>query len=279
MTNQIYPCLWFDGQAKAAADFYCSIFKNSKITVETPMVVNFELDGKKFMGLNGGPMFKINPSISITATFEKVDEVNQVWGKLIEGGKALINIDKHDWSERYGWLQDKFGLTWQISIVNNEGDKAKITPSLLFTNETFGKAEEAINFYTSIFDNSKIDVLINYPEGSPFGGKVMYSEYNLKQHSFVAMDGSGNHEYAFNEGVSIVVDCKNQEEIDHYWDTLSGDGGQESQCGWVKDKFGVSWQIVPMVLGELMSNPEKGKRVMQVVMQSKKFDIEKLKNA
>jgi predicted 3-demethylubiquinone-9 3-methyltransferase (glyoxalase superfamily) len=279
MTNQIYPCLWFDGQAKAAADFYCSIFKNSKITTDMPMVVNFELDDKKFMGLNGGPMFKINPSISITTTFETVDEVNKVWGKLIEGGKALINIDKHDWSERYGWLQDKFGLTWQISIVNNEGDKAKITPSLLFTNEKFGKAEEAINFYTSTFDNSNIDVLINYPESTPFVGKVMYSEFNLRKHNFIAMDGPGNHEYAFNEGISMVVDCKNQDEIDHYWNTLSGNGGQESQCGWVKDKYGVSWQIVPTVLGELMSNPEKGQRVMQVVMQSKKFNIEELKNA
>jgi predicted 3-demethylubiquinone-9 3-methyltransferase (glyoxalase superfamily) len=279
MTNQIYPCLWFDGQAKAASDFYCSIFKNSKITVETSMVVNFELDGKKFMGLNGGPMFKINPSISIFATFESIDETNFIWNKLIEGGKALIHIDKHDWSERYGWLQDKFGLTWQISVVNNVGDDPSIKPAMLFVNEKFGQAEEAINFYTSTFDTSKIDILINYPDVSPFGGKVMYSEFNLKLHNFIAMDGPGNHEYAFNEGVSIVVDCKNQEEIDHYWNTLSGDGGQESQCGWLRDKFSVSWQIVPTVLGELMSNPEKGQRVMQVVMQSKKFDIEKLINA
>ncbi len=279
MTNQIYPCLWFDGQAKAAADFYCSIFKNSKITVDTPMVVNFELDGKKFMGLNGGPMFKINPSISIFATFESIDETDFVWNKLFDGGKALIQIDKQDWSERYGWLQDKFGMTWQISVVNNAGDQPSIKPAMLFTNEKFGMAEEAIDFYTSTFDNSKIDLLINYPEGSPFGGKVMYSEFNLKQHGFIAMDGPGNHEYAFNEGVSIVVDCKNQEEIDHYWNTLTANGGRESQCGWLKDKYGVSWQIVPTILGELMSNPEKGKRVMQVVMQSKKFDIEQLKNA
>ena len=279
MTNQIYPCLWFDGQAKEAANFYCSIFKNSKITIDSPMVVNFELDGKKFMGLNGGPMFKINPSISIFATFESIDETNFIWNKLIDGGKALIEIDKQEWSERYGWLQDKFGLTWQISVVNNVGDQPYIKPAMLFTNEKFGKAEEAINFYTSTFENSKVDLLINYPEGSPIGGKVMYSEFNLKQHSFIAMDGPGNHEYTFNEAVSIVVDCENQEEIDHYWNTLSGNGGQESQCGWLKDKFGISWQIVPTVLGELMSNPERGQRVMQVVMQSKKFDIEKLKNA
>jgi predicted 3-demethylubiquinone-9 3-methyltransferase (glyoxalase superfamily) len=279
MTNQIYPCLWFDGQAKEGADFYCSIFKNSKVTTNSPMVVNFELDGKKFMGLNGGPMFKINPSISIFATFESIDETNFIWNKLMNGGKALIEIDKQDWSARYGWLQDKFGLTWQISVVNNQGDKAKITPSMLFTNDKFGKAEEAINFYTSTFDNAKIDQISHYPENTPFGGKVMYAEFNLRQYDFIAMDGPGNHEYAFNEGVSIVVNCKNQIEIDHYWNTLSGNGGQESQCGWLKDKFGVSWQIIPTVLGELMSNPEKGQRVMQVVMQSKKFDIEKLKNA
>jgi predicted 3-demethylubiquinone-9 3-methyltransferase (glyoxalase superfamily) len=279
MTNQIYPCLWFDGQAKAAADFYCSIFKNSKITVETPMVVNFELGGKKFMGLNGGPNFKINPSISIFATFESIDETNFIWNKLIEGGKALIEIDKQDWSERYGWLQDKFGMTWQISVVNNDGDKAKITPAMLFTGDRFGQAEEAVNFYTSIFENSGIDVRFHYPESSPFKGKLMYSEFNLKQHDFKVMDGFGNHEFGFNEAVSLVVDCKNQEEIDYYWNKLSGEGGQESQCGWLRDKFSVSWQIVPTILGELMGNPEKGQRVMQVVMQSKKFDIEKLKNA
>jgi predicted 3-demethylubiquinone-9 3-methyltransferase (glyoxalase superfamily) len=279
MTNQIYPCLWFDGQAKAAADFYCSIFKNSKIMVETPMVVNFELGGKKFMGLNGGPNFKINPSISIFATFESIDETNFIWNKLIEGGKALINIDKHDWSERYGWLQDKFGMTWQISVVNNEGDKAKITPAMLFTGDRFGQAEEAVNYYTSIFENSGIDVRFHYPESSPFKGKLMYSEFNLTQNDFKAMDGFGDHEFGFNEAVSLVVDCKNQDEIDYYWNKLTGEGGQESQCGWLRDKFSVSWQIVPTILGELMGDPEKGQRVMQVVMQSTKFDIEKLKNA
>lgn len=140
MSNSIYPCLWFDGQAKAAAEFYCSVFKNSKILVDTPMVVNFELNGKKFMGLNGGPQFK------------------------------------------------------------------------------------------------------------------------------------------FTESVSFVVDCETQEEIDYYWSKLT-EGGQESMCGWLKDKFGLSWQIVPTILGKLMSDPERAPRVMQAFMQMKKFDIEKLKQA
>ena len=141
MENQIYPCLWFDGQAQEAAEFYCSIFKNSRITANNQMVVTFELNGKKFMGLNGGPQFK------------------------------------------------------------------------------------------------------------------------------------------FNEAVSFVVDCETQEEIDHCWENLTFDGGSEGNCGWLKDKFGISWQIVPAILPKLLSNPDKAKRVMDAYMKMKKFDIKTLENA
>lgn len=141
MTNQIYPCLWFDGQAQAAAQFYCSIFENSRITADNQMVVTFELNGEKFMGLNGGPQFK------------------------------------------------------------------------------------------------------------------------------------------FNEAVSFVVNCETQEEIDHYWYKLIADGGSEGNCGWLKDKFGVSWQIVPTVLPKLLSKPGKAQSVMQAYMKMKKFDIQALENA
>lgn len=278
MTNQIYPCLWFDGNAKAASDFYCSIFKNSKITVDTPMVVIFELSGKKFMGLNGGPMYKFTPAISFFVLLESINETNEVWNKLSDEGTALMPIDKYPWSERYGWVKDKFGLTWQVSVVNKEGDKQKITPSMLFTNNLFGKAEEAVKFYTSVFNNSAIDVLIHYPDGDSNAGKIMYSEFKLSQHDMIAMDGPGDHKYTFNEAVSFVVDCETQKEIDNYWEKLT-EGGQESQCGWLKDKFGVSWQIVPTILGKLMTDSEKGPRVMQAFMKMKKFDIEALMNA
>jgi predicted 3-demethylubiquinone-9 3-methyltransferase (glyoxalase superfamily) len=140
MTNQVYPCLWFENQAKAAADFYCSVFKNSKITSENSMVVTYELNGNKFMALNAGPEFK------------------------------------------------------------------------------------------------------------------------------------------FNEAVSFVVDCETQEEIDYYWKKLTS-GGNEGQCGWLKDRFGVSWQIVPTVLAKLMSNPEKSQRVFQAILKMKKLEIEKLVTA
>jgi predicted 3-demethylubiquinone-9 3-methyltransferase (glyoxalase superfamily) len=279
MKNQIYPCLWFDGQALAAAEFYCSVFKNSRITTKTSMVVIFELNGKKFMGLNGGPKFKFTPAISIFVTCETIDETKGVWEKLIDGGKALIPIDKQPWSERYGWLQDKFGLTWQISIVNDPGDKQKIRPSMLFTGDKFGRAEEALKFYSSVFDNSSTDFLMHYPkEDAANAGKVMYSEFKLNQYDIIAMDGPGVHDYTFNEAVSLVVPCETQKEIDYFWTRLT-EGGEESMCGWLKDKFGVSWQIVPAMIGKLMTDPEKAPRVMKQVLQMRKLDIETLMKA
>lgn len=279
MNNQIYPCLWHDGNAKEAAEFYCSIFKNSKITVDTPMVVNYELCGKKFMGLNGGPMFKFNPAISFFAKCSSIEETNEVWNKLIDGGKALMPMDKYPWSERYGWVQDKYGLTWQVMVHYATGAEQSITPAMLFTNTQFGRAEEAINFYGKVFENSSTGRMERYPaEDTVNGGKLMYSEFALGKYDIIAMDGPGGHDFIFNEAISFVVNCETQNEIDYYWDKLT-QGGAESQCGWLKDKFGVSWQIVPTVLGKLMTDPERSGRVMQAFMKMKKFDIEKLVNA
>lgn len=278
MLNQIYPCLWFDGQAKAAAEFYCSLFEHSKVTAENPMVVTFELNGTKIMGLNGGPMFKINPSISLFIIYESIGKVNQLWDKLMEGGKALMPIDKYTWSERYGWLQDKFGVTWQITVADTDVSNLKIKPSMLFTANQFGRAEEAINFYSTVFDNSSKDLLIHYPEEDDNAGKVMYSEFKLDNYGIIAMDGPGVHDYSFNEAVSFVVGCDTQEEIDYYWNKLT-EGGEESMCGWLKDKFGVSWQIVPVILPKLLSDPTKSERVIQAFMKMKKFNIEGLINA
>lgn len=274
MSNDIYPCLWFDGNAKEAATFYCSIFSNSKITTDTPMVVNFELMGKKFMGLNGGPMFKINPSISIFVYCKTAAQTDEIYNRLAEGGEPLMAIGKYDWSERYGWVKDKFGLTWQVMVSEEE----KICPSLLFTGDKFGKAEEAIKFYTGIFDNSSIADLQRYPAETPFAGKILFSSSKLNQFNFIAMDGPGEHAFTFNEAISFVVSCKTQEEIDYYWHKLTA-GGEESRCGWLKDKFGVSWQIVPTILGSLMGDADTAPRVMQAFMQMKKIDIEKLKEA
>jgi predicted 3-demethylubiquinone-9 3-methyltransferase (glyoxalase superfamily) len=279
MTNQIYPCLWFDNQAQTAAEFYCFIFSNSRITSASSMAVQFEIDGTKVMGLNGGPMFKINPSISLFVTCTTNEEIESLWQRLSEGGNAMMPLDKYPWSEKYGWMVDKYGMTWQLMLDELPPGRQKIIPSLLFVGDQFGKAEQAIMHYASIFQQSSIHHLEMYPEGGELtSGHLMCGRFSLNDNQFAAMDGPGNQEFNFNEGVSLVVECETQEEIDYYWEKLT-EGGKEVQCGWLRDKFGISWQVIPKAIGSLMSDPEKGERVMQEVLKMIKLDLNTLMNA
>ncbi len=160
----------------------------------------------------------------------------------------------------------------------------KIVPSFMFTQKSFGKANEAINFYASVFKNSKVNDVFKYgAEVLPDNpDAIMYSDFDLEGNKFSAMDGVGKHNFQFNEAISFVVNCNDQKEIDYFWEKLS-DGGDlnAQQCGWLKDKYGVSWQIVPENLGELLSSKEPGKsqRVMEKVLQMKKLDIAELEKA
>lgn len=278
-SNMIYPCLWFDGKAKEAADFYCSVFDNSVITEENQMAVVFESSGQKFMCLNGGPEFTFNPSISFYILCETEQEIDRIWKKLIEGGSELMPLDKYTWSKKYVWLQDKFGVNWQLSFGGMEQIRQKISPVIMFTEKQCGKAEEAIHFYTSVFKGSYIVGIVKYSkDDNDVEGTVKHAEFTLGSHAFMAMDSSLMHQFSFNEAVSFVVDCETQNEIDYYWDKLTK-GGEEVQCGWLKDKFGVSWQIVPTVLASLMNDPSRSERVVSAFLKMKKFEIEKLLKA
>ena len=279
MNNSIYPCLWFDGQAKEAAAFYCSLFKNSRIVDDTDLVVTFVLSGQKLMGLNGGPQFKINPAISFFVVCETEEETNTLWNSLINEGSVLMPLDKYPWSDKYGWVQDKFGLSWQISMGKFEIVGQKITPSLMFVGLQHGKAEKAINFYTSVFPDSSVIGILHYRPGeNDPEGTVKHAQFSLSNFVMMAMDSAFPHGFSFNESISFVVECKTQDEIDYYWHKLT-EGGKESMCGWLKDQFGVSWQIIPEVLGELMKDPARSEKVTKAFMQMKKFDIEKLLQA
>jgi predicted 3-demethylubiquinone-9 3-methyltransferase (glyoxalase superfamily) len=276
MSEKTYPCLWFDGQAKAAATFYCSIFPESKIIQESPMVVNWELNGQRFMGLNGGPMFQLNASISVFANFDNIEALNLAWEKLEDGGSVLMPLDKYPWSERYGWLKDKFGLTWQLMLSDNN----LLLPSMLFSNMQFGNAQSAMQLYTSIFPSSGIDVTELYgPENPEQAGKLMFGQMHLIDKPIIVMDGPGDHYFEFNEALSFVVQCEDQAEIDKYWNSLIADGGQESMCGWLKDKFGVSWQIIPASLSKLMSHSNNGQKVMEALLKMRKLEIAVLEAA
>jgi len=151
----------------------------------------------------------------------------------------------------------------------------QITPFLWFDNQ----AEEAARFYTSIFPNSRIVSTTRYGEGAPMPkGSVMTVVFELDGQKFIALNGGPL--FKFNESVSFTVDCKTQQEVDEYWEKLTA-GGRESQCGWLKDKYGLSWQIVPTALGELLGNPDgqKAKRAMEAMLKMKKLDINALKRA
>jgi predicted 3-demethylubiquinone-9 3-methyltransferase (glyoxalase superfamily) len=277
MNKPIYPCLWFDGKGREAAEFYCSVFNNASIKSDNQLVVMMEFSGQRIMILNGGPQFRINPSVSFFVICDTVNEIDAVWNKLIDGGNVMMPIDKYAWSARYGWVQDRFGVNWQLSFSEPALARQRITPALMFTEKNCGKAEEAINFYTSLFKNSEIVLISRYAKGDmDIEGNVNHAQFRLNNGLFMAMESSLMHKFNFNEAVSFVVECVDQNEIDFFWEKLT-EGGEESQCGWLKDKYGVSWQIIPEVLSELMSDPSKSERVMNAFLKMKKFDIETLK--
>lgn len=291
--QRITSCLWFDSRAEEAAKFYTSLFKNSNIgkaarydeasskasgqPAGSVLTIEFEIEGHKFLGLNGGPAFKFNPSISFFVVSKDDSEIDRLWKKFSDGGKILMELDKYDWSKKYGWVEDKFGLSWQL-IFTEDDIKQKIFTSLLFVDKAFGKADEAIKFYTSIFKNSKLESVYKYPDNE---NAVMYGDFSIEGNLFAAMDGPGEHDFHFNEAISFIVNCESQEEVDYYWNKLTADGGQESMCGWLKDKFGVSWQITPSVLIKYLNdkNAKKAQRVMQAMLQMKKIDIADLEKA
>jgi predicted 3-demethylubiquinone-9 3-methyltransferase (glyoxalase superfamily) len=287
MSNKIYPCLWFDGKGKEAAELYCTVFENSKIVADTGLVQIFELNGKKFMALNGGPMFTINPSISFFVSCKTAAEIETKWKQLSEGGMVMMPLNSYPWSEKYGWCQDKYGVNWQLTMPLSSQeisslDNLSIIPSLMFTQNKSGKANEAIDFYTSVFPNSATEMIARYEKGEPdVEGYIKHARFSLAGERFAIMDSSGPHMFTFSEGLSLVVDCADQEEVDYYWEKLTAGGGQESMCAWLKDKFGVSWQIVPIKLGELIGSPdrEKAGRAMQAMLKMKKIIIADLQKA
>jgi predicted 3-demethylubiquinone-9 3-methyltransferase (glyoxalase superfamily) len=288
--QKIIPCLLFDGKAEEATDFYTSIFKNSKAVSimrygeagpgpkGTVMSATFQLDGQEFIALNGGPQFTFSPAISFFVNCETQKEVDDLWKKLSEGGTVLMELDKYPFSEKFGWVEDKFGVSWQLNLASR---MQKITPFLMFVGKQHGKAEEAMNFYISLFNNSSIDGIERYgkSEEEP-KGKVKHATFSLNGQEFMAMDSNREHPFTFSEAISLFVNCETQEEVDEFWEKLS-EGGEKQRIGWLKDKYGVSWQIVPTVLGELLNDPgsEKSQRVMKAMLEMDKMDIGKLKQS
>jgi predicted 3-demethylubiquinone-9 3-methyltransferase (glyoxalase superfamily) len=289
--QRITSHLWFDKEAEEAAKFYTSVFEDSKINDmarlnNTPSgtvdIVTIEISGQEFTLISAGPLFKFNPSISFLVACKTKDEVGALWEILSAGGMALMELGEYPFSERYGWVQDRYGLSWQVMFMGEHEIKQKITPTLMFVGKNAGKAEEAINFYTMVFHSARVGSILRYNKGEDPDkeGTIKHAAFELEGQEFAAMDSARIHNFSFNEAISFIVHCETQEEIDYYWDKLSADPKAE-QCGWLKDRYGVSWQIVPTVMEEMLKDKDKEKlaRVTEAFLKMKKFDIGLLKKA
>lgn len=295
--RKIIPFLWFDQNAEEAINFYVSIFGNSKIlnvsryddasskAAEMPeglvMSIDFELEGQSFGALNGGPMFKFNPAMSFFVNCESKEEVDRLWSKLSDGGEVMMELGKYPYSDWYGWIQDKYGVSWQL--FQGRQSQQKIVPALMFSGDLKGRAEEAVQFYTSLFKNSSVSIMARYEEGDMGGraGAIKHANFYVDGYNMIAMDNFMEQaNYSFAQGVSLMINCRDQAEVDFFWEKLS-EGGQTSQCGWTMDKYGIPWQVVPTILGELLNDPDpvKAKRVMEAMLKMTKIEIEDLKKA
>lgn len=238
MKERITPCLWFDGQAKEAADLYCSAFANAKIASHSPIVTALDVSGQNVTLLDGGPMYKANPSISFIYACENKTELDKAWKALTKGGKILSDQ----------WVEDKFGVGWQLAIISGKIEK-RITPNFIFN----GNSKEVKSYYSSILKPRELE--------------------------YFTVSDDKTHNFKFTEGVSLTIHCEDQEEIDYYWSKLTGNGGEESMCGWLKDKYGVSWQIIPVVLSKIMSDPTKAGKAAKAFMSMRKLNIEQIVQA
>jgi len=290
MSSQtIVPCLWMDAEAEAAAGFYVKTFRGGRVvatshypaSADNPsgkprgsvLTVELEIAGFRFTALNGGPMFKMNPSVSFFVFCENVPEVDRLFAALAPEGKVLMPLGAYPWSEKYGWVQDRFGVSWQVMAGHRPPGGAVIAPCLMFSDAQKGRAEEAINVYTRIF-GGRVEALERYAEGEGPAHLIKHGRFVVAGQDMVAMDSHVSHGVTFNEAISLQVMCADQPEIDRVWAAL-GEGGQPGPCGWLKDRFGFSWQVVPADIARFIASPDAPARdrAFAAIMKMGKLDL------
>ena len=286
--QRIVPNIWCDGTADAAAEFYLRAFAGLHGTAHvrtdrypTEGLLDFqrplagktltqELDlaGHRFILVNAGDEFAPNPSISffVNADPSRMDDprgtLDALWAELTDGGRVLMDLGPYPHSEHYGWVEDRHGVSWQLMLTDPAGDpRPVIIPQLMFCGPAQNRAAEALDHYLAVFDDAAPGQRVTYgdmghvPEGGLVeAGSIVFADARLRGEWVAAMDSAVTQDFTFTEGVSLMVQCRDQSEIDRLWEALSAVPEAE-QCGWLKDRWGVSWQIVPEAMGELMERP------------------------
>lgn len=294
--NPIVPCIWLDDQAEPAAAFYTRTFPGGRVTgvsrypesMDAPggkprgsvMTVEFEVAGQRFTALNGGPMFVLNPSISFFVHVDTAEEAERLFAALVDGGAALMPIGQYPWSERYGWVRDRFGVTWQVITGQRGAGGATIVPCLMFSGALHGRAEEAMRRYAEIFPEGRLDRVERYAASEGPEGTVKHGRFTIAGQEMIAMDSHIDHGFTFGEALSLQVMCADQAEVDRYWSALS-EGGAEGPCGWLKDRFGLSWQVTPAQFEQWMRSDDAAARdrAFAAMLRMGKLDIATLERA
>jgi predicted 3-demethylubiquinone-9 3-methyltransferase (glyoxalase superfamily) len=233
--------------------------------------------------MTAGPYLPFNPTVSFIISCDTAQEVDALWGKLAVAGKILMELSAYPFAEHYGWVQDKYGVSWQVMYSSTMKSPQKVIPTLMFAGEVSGRAQEAVDFYTSVFHDSKIGYVMPY-DGTELvdeeRAKVKHAGIMIENFNMALMDSGRKSPLSFQQAISLVVSCDTQEQVDYYWDKLT-EGGKEVQCGWLNDKFGFPWQVVPSAMERMMSTGTKDQiaRVTEAFMQMKKFDIKTLEEA
>jgi predicted 3-demethylubiquinone-9 3-methyltransferase (glyoxalase superfamily) len=295
-SHVIVPCIWLDDQAERAAAFYARTFPGGRVTAtsrypesaENPggrprgsvLTVEVELAGQPFTLLNGGPLFMPNPSVSFFVHVDGPAEADRLFAPLAEGGEVLMPLGAYPWSARYGWVKDRFGASWQVLAGRRPASGATIAPCLMFAGPQHGRAEEAMRAWTAVFPDSRIVDVARYAPGEGPEGTVKHGRFVLAGQDLVAMDSHVAHGITFNEALSLQVMCDDQSTLDRYWEAL-GAGGSHGPCGWLEDRFGLSWQVVPArLLAWLMGGDAAARdRAFAAMLEMGKLDIAALERA
>lgn len=283
-STRITPNIWFQDNADEALAFYIAAFGDDSAILETTaypetglpdfqrnragqlLEASFSLRGYRLTAINAGGEFAPTPAISFMLNFdpsqysdptEARTDLDALWQQLSGDGKVLMPLEEYDFSARYGWVEDRYGVSWQLILTDPEGEpRPFVIPALMFGGPHQNRAADAVKYWTQVFPNSSIGAQFHFAEttGPATTDALMFSEFTLDGQWFVATDSAVEQDFTFTEGVSLLVACENQAEIDRYWDALSAMPEAE-QCGWCQDQFGVSWQIVPNNITQLLQRP------------------------
>lgn len=287
----IVPHIWINRVADEAADFYVSALPDASVVEKETypteekdlldfqkefagrtLAVELEVSGYRLVLINAGDEFAPTPAISFFLNFdpgERADAheaLTRTWEKLIVGGQVLMELGDYPFSPHYGWVMDKYGVNWQLMLTNPEGEpRPFIIPDLMFCGPAQNKAREAVDFYLSVFPDAELGDRAHYDraEGSVTTDSVIFSDFQIRGGWLSAMDSAVEQPFTFSPGISLLVNTRDQAELDRIWNELSAVPEAE-QCGWLQDKYGVSWQIVPHNLNELLKRPGAYGRFMEM---------------